>query len=115
MGEARGQTCGDRRVQPGAHDRHRPRQLLYIDGRKNGGDDDSAWVASQQLSRKRRKAAGVAVRPAGLEHVILALREADLAHASVEHGHQLLAGACVSRAAAEDRDHWFCLLRPRGK
>ncbi len=80
-----------------------------------GGDDDSAWVASQQLSRKRRKAAGVAVRPAGLEHVILALHEADLAHAGVEHGHQLLAGACVSRAAAEDGDYRSCLLRVRGE
>src|ERR1700716_3130298 len=37
--------------------------------------------------------------------------EADLAQTGVEHGHHLLARACIGGAAAEDRDHVFCLLR----
>jgi|SRR4030088_2961795 hypothetical protein len=39
--------------------------------------------------------------------------EADLAQTGVEHGHHLLARACIGGAAAEDRDHVFCLLRTR--
>jgi hypothetical protein len=39
--------------------------------------------------------------------------EADLAQTGGEHGHHPLARACIGGAAAEDRDHVFCLLRTR--
>jgi len=54
-------------------------------------------------------------RPAGLEHVIHALQQPDLAHAGIEHGHKPFTGARVRRTAAEDGYDWFRLLRPRGR